>query len=377
MIRIGMVGCGHIGTVHSFALRQLGDAGLVDARVVGDLRHRPRARRATSPRHHDARAYEQLDDLLGDVDVVWVCTWTAAHREAVDAAAGSDLEPSSARSRWRRTLAEAEQLAARARRGPAPGRARAAARARLPRRGRTSSPTAGTGGRWPRCSVTTSTSRSRASTRRRGAPTSAKAGGGTLSSTRSTTSTCCAGCSVRRPASPARSPPTRRPCSSTPASTTPTTSRSASRDESTATIVSVWHQILTRGSRRRLEVFCEDALLWTDDDYLGPAPRRDPERRGARRVAAAAVDRPVRGRRGARQAAGAVRRAEQGLPRRAGPRRRPRPRPSRRRRRDRGAPARRSGLPVGRRRRATGPVRSVARVIMERRRVEGGWTPRQ
>jgi predicted dehydrogenase len=41
-------------------------------------------------------------------------------------------------------------------------------------------------------------------------------------------------------------------------------------DESTATIVSVWHQILTRGSRRRLEVFCEDALLWTDDDYLGP-----------------------------------------------------------------------------------------------------------
>src|SRR5207245_7086602 len=38
---------------------------------------------------------------------------------------------------------------------------------------------------------------------------------------------------------------------------------------STATIISVWHQILTR-SRRRLELFCEDALLWTDDDYLGP-----------------------------------------------------------------------------------------------------------
>jgi predicted dehydrogenase len=37
-----------------------------------------------------------------------------------------------------------------------------------------------------------------------------------------------------------------------------------------ATIVSVWHQILTRGSSRRLEVFCEDALLWADDDYLGP-----------------------------------------------------------------------------------------------------------
>jgi predicted dehydrogenase len=41
-------------------------------------------------------------------------------------------------------------------------------------------------------------------------------------------------------------------------------------DASTATIVSVWHQILTRGSSRRLEVFCEQAMLWTDDDYLGP-----------------------------------------------------------------------------------------------------------
>jgi predicted dehydrogenase len=41
-------------------------------------------------------------------------------------------------------------------------------------------------------------------------------------------------------------------------------------DGSTATVVSVWHQILTRGSSRRLEIFCEHAMLWTDDDYLGP-----------------------------------------------------------------------------------------------------------
>ena len=37
-----------------------------------------------------------------------------------------------------------------------------------------------------------------------------------------------------------------------------------------ATVVSVWHQITTRPSTRRLEVFCEDALLWTEDDYCGP-----------------------------------------------------------------------------------------------------------
>ena len=34
MIRIGLVGCGHIGKVHSFALRQLADADLVAARLV-------------------------------------------------------------------------------------------------------------------------------------------------------------------------------------------------------------------------------------------------------------------------------------------------------------------------------------------------------
>jgi hypothetical protein len=37
-----------------------------------------------------------------------------------------------------------------------------------------------------------------------------------------------------------------------------------------ATLTSVWHQVLSRESSRRLEVFLDDALLWTDDDYLGP-----------------------------------------------------------------------------------------------------------
>ena len=41
-------------------------------------------------------------------------------------------------------------------------------------------------------------------------------------------------------------------------------------DGSVAQLTSVWHQVLTRESSRRLEVFCEKAMLWTDDDYLGP-----------------------------------------------------------------------------------------------------------
>jgi predicted dehydrogenase len=41
-------------------------------------------------------------------------------------------------------------------------------------------------------------------------------------------------------------------------------------DGSVAQMTSVWHQVLTRESSRRLEVICEKALFWTDDDYLGP-----------------------------------------------------------------------------------------------------------
>ena len=37
-----------------------------------------------------------------------------------------------------------------------------------------------------------------------------------------------------------------------------------------AQLTSVWHQVLTRESGRHLEIFCEGAALWTDDDYLGP-----------------------------------------------------------------------------------------------------------
>ena len=32
----------------------------------------------------------------------------------------------------------------------------------------------------------------------------------------------------------------------------------------------MWHGILSRGSTRRLEVFCQDALAWLDNDYRGP-----------------------------------------------------------------------------------------------------------
>ena len=90
MLRIGLVGCGHIGTVHSFALRQLADAGLVDADVTATYDTDPeRARRLAEP--NDATPAESLDALLDAVDVAWICTWTAGHLPAVEAAVARHL----------------------------------------------------------------------------------------------------------------------------------------------------------------------------------------------------------------------------------------------------------------------------------------------
>jgi predicted dehydrogenase len=37
-----------------------------------------------------------------------------------------------------------------------------------------------------------------------------------------------------------------------------------------AHLTSVWHNILSRGSTRRMEVFCQDGMVWLDDEFRGP-----------------------------------------------------------------------------------------------------------
>ncbi|MGP0032460.1 MAG: Gfo/Idh/MocA family protein [Acidimicrobiales bacterium] len=38
----------------------------------------------------------------------------------------------------------------------------------------------------------------------------------------------------------------------------------------TAQVTSVWHHVLSRGSTRRLELFCEEGMVWLDDEFRGP-----------------------------------------------------------------------------------------------------------
>src|SRR6516165_543186 len=81
-MRVGLVGCGHIGTVHAFALQQLTDAKLIDASLALTYDDDPkRAERVA--RHHGGEPTASLAELIAGVDVVWVCTWTAGHLEPV------------------------------------------------------------------------------------------------------------------------------------------------------------------------------------------------------------------------------------------------------------------------------------------------------
>jgi predicted dehydrogenase len=37
-----------------------------------------------------------------------------------------------------------------------------------------------------------------------------------------------------------------------------------------AHLTSVWHNILSRGSTRRIELFCQEGMVWLDDEFRGP-----------------------------------------------------------------------------------------------------------
>jgi predicted dehydrogenase len=262
-MRIGLVGCGFIGTVHSFALRQLSDAGLVDARVTGTFDPEP-DRAAALAGHHDACAYADLDSLLDAVDVAWVCTWTAAHHEVVEAAASRGLAIFCEKP-LAPTLPECEAIATILERVPhqvglvlrhAPVFRAIADAVASGRYGAPMATILRDDQYFPVQGIYASEWRADV----------ARAGGGTLIE-HSIHDVDVLRWILGDPAEVAARTGSRFGHAGIDDIATLTF---AYPDASTATIVSVWHQILTRGSSRRLEVFCEEAMLWTDDDYLGP-----------------------------------------------------------------------------------------------------------
>src|SRR5687768_14984567 len=89
-MRIGLIGCGTIGSTHSRALRALRRAEITDAAVAitcdADL-ERAKAFAA----HHGAEATDDVTAVIDEVDVVWICTPTSSHLGLLEQAAAAGV----------------------------------------------------------------------------------------------------------------------------------------------------------------------------------------------------------------------------------------------------------------------------------------------
>ncbi len=263
MLLFALIGCGHIGTVHSFALGQLTGAGRVDAAITATFDpDRERAEKIAA--HHGAVAHHDLESALDDVDVAWICTWTDGHGAAVDAAIARNLAVFCEKP-LAPTIEDCRAIADRLRGHPhqvglvlryAPVFAACAEAVASGRYGRPMTMVFRDDQYFPIQGMYGSTWRGDVT----------KAGGGTL--IEHSIHDIDVMQWVLGPASAVR------------ARTAETFGYPGIEDVAsvqvdfesgvTGTLISIWHQVMSRPSTRRLELFCEDAMLWTEDDYLGP-----------------------------------------------------------------------------------------------------------
>lgn len=263
MLRVGIVGCGFIGTVHSFALKGLVGAGLVDAAVtaVCDL---DAAKADATAEAHGAEVSPDPVTLVDAVDVVWVCTPTAGHVEVVEAAAVAG-RATLCEKPLGRDLREAERVAA--------------ALARVPHRV----------GLVLRAAPVFRALRDELSSGGHGRPMAVAfrddqffpVGGMYGSSWRAEVAQAGAGTVLEHSI---HDVDLLRWLLGEPGAVAARTANFAGHEGvedaavmdltfdggTLAGLTSVWHAVATRQSARRLEVFCERALLWLDDDNLGP-----------------------------------------------------------------------------------------------------------
>jgi predicted dehydrogenase len=261
-IRVGVIGCGFIANIHSWALWAVRKAGLFDVQIAAVCdAESERALKLAAPNKAEVL---DVDDLLGAVDVVYVCTPTAEHLSLVKAAAEQKL-PIFCEKPLAPDLRTANRVGAWLDRVPHQVGLvmRSAPVMEAIREGITS----GDYGR--PMAVTMRDDQYFPNQGQYGSDWRADAeiaGGGTL---------------IEHSIHDIDlfrwllGDPTEVTCR-----TSSFFGHEGVEDLATAsfvypsgtiaTLVSVWHQVLTRGSTRRLEVFCESGHLWTDDDTTGP-----------------------------------------------------------------------------------------------------------
>jgi predicted dehydrogenase len=263
--RIGIVGCGTIAQAHSRSLKALIKGGLVDAAVVAtydiDV-----TRAESFARAHGAEVAVGADALLDRVDAVWVCTPTSHHRAVVEGAARRGVAVFCEKP-LAPTLADAEAMTSAVVDAGVPAQVGLVLRTApvfvalrdvlaSDRLGRTMAAVFRDDQFFPIQGHYASTWRSDVTV----------AGAGTLLE------------------HSIHDVDLLRFCIGEITEVSARTANYAGHEGiedvavatlsfasgATASLISVWHDVLTRPSGRRVEVFCERGLAWLDDDYSGP-----------------------------------------------------------------------------------------------------------
>lgn len=264
-LAIGIIGCGNIGRAHSWSLEALIAGGLVDAGVVAVHDADPQ-RAAAFAEVHRCDAVASPEAVLDAADAVWICTPTASHRPLVEAACERGRAVFCEKPLGR-TLAEAEAIAAAVERAGVPAQVGLVLRwapvfgalRELVKSGELGPPMAVVfrdDQYFPIQGTYGSTWRADA----------AVAGSGTLLEHSIHDVDICRWCFgevawvAGRTANFAGHPGVEDVAVAT----------MAFDSDCTVALTSVWHQVLTRPSLRRVEVFCERGLVWLDDDRTGP-----------------------------------------------------------------------------------------------------------
>ena len=265
-LRVGIVGCGFVAGLHSRGLRELIRTGAVDANVVGTADSDLARAEAFASAHGARLATIDPSEVLAAVDVAWICTPTNTHRLLVEQAAAAGVAVYCEKP-LAPNLADAEAMARAVRDAQLPSQVGLVLRSSpvlqaIPpllvggRVGRPMTAVLRDDQFFPIQGQYASTWRSQVDV----------AGGGTLLEHSIHDLDVLAWLLGRVTAVSARTANFAGHAGIE--DTAVVTLEHASG--AISTLISVWHGVLSRPSTRRLEVFCERALIWLDAEHRGP-----------------------------------------------------------------------------------------------------------
>jgi predicted dehydrogenase len=266
-IRVGLIGCGWIGSAHSRVIKGLIGGGLVDAEAVAFADPDIDKAAAFAASHRARVATQDPARVLDAVDAVWICTPTATHRALVEQAAAAGVAIYCEKP-LATNAADVDAMVAAVEAAGVANQVGLVLRAAAPLARLQQLIDSGDDGR-PMAAVLRDDQyfpiQGRYATGTWRADVAISGGGtliehsihdldvlawllGDITEVTATTSNFAGHPGIEDVAA--------------------VTLRHAGG--ATSSLVSVWHQVLSRGSVRRLEVFCEKAMFWLDDEDMGP-----------------------------------------------------------------------------------------------------------